>query len=88
MKAGVLMVVVLVAREYARATYYSLEVAQIWVYGIGERPYVYRTLVTWAARPLVWLGLREDVALSTVIVLSAIGLVYGIKYFISSFRRG
>jgi len=85
-KAGALMVVALVAWEYARSTYVTLEVAQIWVYGLGERPYVFRTLVPWAARPLVWLGLREDVALSTVVIFSAIGLVYGIKYFISSFR--
>jgi hypothetical protein len=80
-------VVVLTAREYAQWTFDNLSRAQMIVMGLEERPYVYRALVPWLARVLVMLGLRADMALMIVVILSAIGLVYGIKYLFAAFRR-
>ncbi len=81
-----LLVVIVVAMEYARITFDTAETARRFIHGMTLRPYVYRTLVPWLARLLVWMGLPDDVALTVVIVCSAIGLFYGIKYFLSSFR--
>ena len=79
-------VVVLTAREYARWTFDDLSRAQMIVMGLEEKPFVYRVLVPWLAHVLGLLGLRADVALTMIIVLSAIGLVYGIKYLFAAFR--
>lgn len=80
--------VALGAQEYARWCYGgSLETATMIVYGLNDRPYVYRALVPWLARCLAALGMRADVALSTVVVLSAIGLVYAIQFFLTSFSK-
>ncbi len=86
-KSLLLGVVVLTAREYARYTFMNVSRAQMMVMGWEDRPYVYRALVPWLAQLLVTLGLRADVALSVIIVLSAIGLVYGIKYLLAAFKR-
>lgn len=76
------------AWQYARSTFYgSLEHAEMIVYGLNSRPYVYRALVPWLARCLTELGLRADVALSVVVVLCAIGAVYAFEYFFLSFKR-
>jgi hypothetical protein len=84
----VLVSVALAANEYARAMIYnSSAYAFVIVHGTYERPYVYRALMPWLAQGLVALGFREDIALSMVVVCSAIGLVYAIQYFLSSFRR-
>ena len=80
-------IVVLTARQYAQWTFDNLSRAQMIVMGLEERPYVYRALVPWLAHVLVRLGLRADVALMIVVILSAIGLVYGIKYLFTAFRR-
>lgn len=80
-------VVVLTAREYARWTFDNLSRAQMIVGGLEDRPYVYRALVPWLAHALVMLGLRADLALTVIVVLSAVGLVYGIKYLLSAFRQ-
>ena len=60
--------------------------AEALVLGLNEKPYVYRALVPFVAR-LVWMmGLRADLALALVVILCAVGLVYGIKYLITAFR--
>ena len=79
-------VVVLTAQEYAQWTFDNLSRAQMIVMGLEEKPFVYRALVPWLAHVLVMLGLRADMALTVVIVLSAIGLVYGIKYLLTAFK--
>lgn len=80
-------IVILTAQEYARWTYDSLSRAQMIVMGLEGKPYVYRALVPWLAHLFVVLGLRADTALMVLVVLSAIGLVYGIKYLLGSFHR-
>jgi hypothetical protein len=63
---------------------------QAWTWSIAmshePRPYVYRVLIPWLAEILVWLGLQPYYALSLLIVLSAIGLLYAIKYLLRSVR--
>ena len=77
----------LTAREYARWTFDNVSRAQMIVMGLEERPFVYRALVPWLAHVLVMLGLRADLALTVIIVLSAVGLMYGIKYLLTAFKR-
>jgi len=87
-RSALLCVVMLTALEYARWTYLdNLVKAQIIVLGFEEKPYVYRALVPWLAHVLVTLGLRADLALNVVIVLSAIGLFYAIKHLLTAFKR-
>jgi len=84
----ILLTVAVVAWQYAREVMNDSFVnAYVIVHGLGERPFVYRTLMPWLAQFLVMLGLREDVALITVVIASAIGLIYATQYFLSSFRR-
>ena len=86
-KSLLLGVVVLTAREYARWTFDNLARAQMIALGLEEKPFVYRALVPWLAHVLVMLGMRADLALSVIVVLSAVGLVYGIKYLLTAFRH-
>ncbi len=86
-RAVLLGLVIFTAHEYGQWTYDSLSRAQIIVGGLEERPYVYRMLVPWLADRLVVLGLRADLALLLLVILSAIGLFYGIKYLLAAFRR-
>lgn len=86
-KSLLLGVVVLTAREYARWTFDKLARAQMIALGLEEKPFVYRALVPWLAHVLVMLGMRADLALSVIVVLSAVGLVYGIKYLLTAFRH-
>lgn len=71
---------------YAQRTFDGLTHAQLIVAGVQQKPFVYRALVPWLAHLLGLLGLRADLALTLVIVLSAIGLFYGIKYLLASVR--
>lgn len=80
-------VVILSAYQYAQQTFESLPRAQMIMMGHEEKPYVYRALVPWLARLLVTLGLPADAAFTVIIVLSALGLLYGIKYLLASFRK-
>ncbi len=75
------------AHEYARLTIHREWTAEAIVMGLEGRPFVYRTLVPWLAHLLVWTGLSPDMALTIVVVLSAIGAMYGIQYLFRSFRR-
>jgi hypothetical protein len=85
-KTTLLILVILSAREYANSI-----VDMVWASGIAaglqEKPFVYRALVPWLAQFLVLLGFRADVALSLIVILSAVGLLYGLQYLLSSFRR-
>lgn len=86
-KISILSIVIVTAREYAHFTYDQLWRAEAIVFQTEPKPYVYRALIPWLARLLVYLGLPADLALTILVVLSAIGLVYGLYYLIRSFRR-
>jgi hypothetical protein len=85
-KISLVSIVILTAREYAQLTYDQLWRAEAIVFGMTEKPYVYRTLIPWLARPLVYLGVPAHMALTVLVVLSAIGLLYGLYYLLQSFR--
>jgi len=80
-------IVGLTAFEYSRVTFDNLAWAQLIVMGLEQKPYVYRALVPWLAHLLVMLGLQADVALTIVVIASAFGLIYGIKYLLATFRK-
>jgi len=80
-------VVVLTAREYAYWTVHNFSTADVIVMGLEEKPYVYRALVPWLAHLLVIIGMTPEAALTVLVVGSAIGLLYGIKYLFATFRR-
>lgn len=84
-KGSLLLMVIVTAREYARWTFDPAWAPGI-VAGLQEKPFVYRALIPWLAHLLVILGLRADLALTLLVVLSALGLLYGIKYLLASFR--
>ena len=86
-KAILFGVLVVTAYQYSRATFDKLVWAELITKGFEERPFAYRALVPWLAHLLVILGMRADWALSLVIILSAIGLFYGIQYLLASFCR-
>ena len=86
-KSILLGLVVITAREYAKWTFMNVPRAHMMVMGWEDKPYVYRALVPWLAQLLVTLGLRADLALTVIIVLSAIGLVYGIQYLLTAFKH-
>lgn len=84
---GVLLAVVsLSAWQYGNWTYERQVLSWTIVNGLDERPYVYRVLLPWLAQILVWAGLQPYQALSVLILLSAIGLLYAIKYLLRSVR--
>ena len=86
-KGLLLLVVVLVAREYAHYTYITSEMARNIVYSLYERPYVYRALVPWLAYLLTGLGISPEMALTLVVVCTAIGLLYALLYLFHSLKR-
>ncbi len=86
-KATLLLVVIVTAREYAHYTFDQVWRAEVIALSLEEKPYVYRALVPWLAHMLVLLGMRPEMALTLLVILSAIGLVYGIKYLLAAFRR-
>lgn len=87
-KTALLLMVAVVAWEYSRWCYqHSLWLAMQVVYGLDDRPFVYRALVSWMALGLVKLGLREDIALSIVVVFWAIGFVYALDLFLNGKRK-
>jgi hypothetical protein len=88
LKGSLLLIVILTAREYARWTYDNLANAQAIVSGLTDRPFIYRALVPWLAQLLVLLGMHADAALTVLVVLSAIGLIYGIKFLLAATRSG
>lgn len=83
-KVVLLAVVAAMALEYIGFAIDHPEYSRAIVMGQDDRPYVYRALVPFVARCLTWTGMRADVALTVVVVSSAIGLVYGLIYFFSS----
>jgi len=85
---GFLLVLVsFVASVYARWTWQTSERAAQIVLGLKDRPFVYRAFVPWMARILTKLGLAAETALGVVIVISAIGLYYGLEFLAKSIRR-
>jgi hypothetical protein len=86
-KMSLLSMVILTAREYARWTYDQAWRAELIVSSMTDKPMVYRVLIPWLARQLVYLGLPADLALIILVVLCAIGLLYGLYYLLRSFRQ-
>lgn len=85
---GLLLVLVgLVAREYAHFTYFTSEMARNIVYSLYERPYVYRAMVPWIAYVLTGLGVSPEIALTIVVICTAIGFLYALNYLFHSFDR-
>ncbi len=76
----------LTAKQYAQWAFQNLTRAEWIVFGLEIRPYVYRALVPFVSRVLVFLGMGPKQALTVVVVASAIGLLYGIKYLVGSFK--
>lgn len=74
-----LLVVCLMAWRYAEWTWKTVEQAEVITMGLEAKPFVYRALIPFLARGLVELGVRADVALNILVVVSAVGLYYGIK---------
>lgn len=86
-KPLLVLVVALVAREYARATFFTPDMAAGIVYSLNDRPYVYRALVPWLAWSLTRLGIAPETALTLVIMCMAIGFLYALYYLLRSFKR-
>lgn len=76
----VFLVVIAVAMEYGFWTWDTPERAEQIALGLEGRPFVYRALIPFLARILIWVGLPAEVALQGLVVLSAIGLVFALKY--------
>ncbi len=83
----IIAVVIVIAHEYAQWTFDNPDRARQIAMGLEERPFVYRALVHWLAYPLVKLGMSPSQALTLVVILSAIGLLYALKYLFASFRQ-
>lgn len=86
-KPLLVLIVALVAREYAHYTYITSEMAKLIVYSQEERPYVYRALVPWLAWSLTRFGIAPETALTIVIMCMAIGFLYALIYLFRSFGR-
>jgi hypothetical protein len=84
-KGGLLFLIVYTVQEYAHYTYMNR--ALYLATSQDGRPYVYRVLVPIFARALIWLGLSAEDALTLLIIFSAIGLLYGIKYLLAAGRH-
>jgi len=85
-KVLALLVVIFTALQYAFWAVKSTADPEMIVYGLQVKPFVYRALVPFLARILVWLGMGAEQALTVIVVASAIGLVYGIRFLLGSFR--
>lgn len=85
-RALVLAVVIGIAWQYAHWSWDEQWMAEGMVMGWEQRPYVYRALVPALARGLMSLGLDAGTALSIVMVVSAVVLVYGIVFLFKSVR--
>ena len=86
-RAYALSVIVISAWVYAGAAWPDSEKANQIALGLEGKPFVYRALVPWLALFLMKLGLAAEPALSIVIVLSAIGLFYGLQFLAKSIRH-
>jgi hypothetical protein len=77
--------VCVVAWAYAQWTWKTTLRAEEIALSLEPKPFVFRALVPWLARGLMELGMKAETALSLLIVLSALGLWYGIEYLSNSF---
>jgi hypothetical protein len=87
--ASVMLVILLllILHEYAEWTYQN-DIRAVWiVFGTEMRPYSYRALIPLLGRVLVIIGIRPTDALMVLVMLSGIGLVYGLIYFSRSMDR-
>ena len=80
------LLVLITAALYTSWTYQFPWLAEPIVFGLQDRPFVYRALVPLLSR-LLWLaGLPANVALTVIVLLSAIGLLYAL-YYLFIFRQ-
>lgn len=74
-----ILLVSLTASQYAYWTFTdTVSNAEEIVTGTQQKPFVYRALIPWAAHTLTELGLSAPTALTIMVILSAIALMYGI----------
>ncbi len=73
------------AMMYASWAYELPKYSEPIVFGLKDRPFVYRALVPLLSK-LLWLaGIPANIALIVVVTLSAIGLLYAL-YYLFTFR--
>lgn len=72
---------------YASGVWYAEPYARAVVWGLEEKPFVYRVLMPGLARGLMGLGFSASAALGVLVFVSAIGLVYAIKFLSETFKR-
>jgi hypothetical protein len=82
------LLVCLVAWQYAQWTWQRDDrYAMLIALSLEERPFVLRALIPWLARGLMKLGLAASTALNVLVMLSALGLFYGLDFLKKSLRR-
>ncbi|MFZ6027526.1 MAG: hypothetical protein ACOYYS_07395 [Chloroflexota bacterium] len=78
--------------QYVYGFYGNEQVAQALervVQGIGNKPYIYRCLVPFGVRLLMWLKpLRIDVYVVLVMYLAALGMLFSFQYLYHTFWKG
>jgi hypothetical protein len=72
---------------YASGVWYAEPYARAIVLGLDEKPFVYRALLPWLAQGLMGLGLSASAALGVLVLVSAVGLVVGMKFLYETFKR-
>jgi len=81
-----LVLVCAVGWAYGFQTWKTSVRAEAIALGLEGKPFVFRALAPWIAQVLMALGLPAGLALSVLVIFSAIGLFYGLKYLSDSFR--
>jgi hypothetical protein len=77
----------MLAAAWNYAGWFSILASSL-LFGINERPYVYRVLIPWITR-LLWLaGVPAPLALQIVVTLSAVALFAALCYLLTSFQAG
>lgn len=86
-KVLLVLVVLVAAWQYTNTwTYQILELSGPIVFGLNKRPFVYRALVPLLARLLWMMGIPDHIAITVVVMLSAIGFLYALIYLFT-FRQ-
>lgn len=73
------MLIGMTAWIYGEWTWQTPERAMDIVMGLEAKPFVFRVLVPFLGRSLMWLGLEAQTALQVVVTVSAIGLYWAIR---------
>jgi hypothetical protein len=88
LRISLIVLVLVTAWEYARWTYYNNTLrAEIIVFELEGRPYVYRMLIPFLARQLWKMGVSVETALRMVVTMTALGFLYALEYLFTAFKR-